>query len=134
MVQHRGMDIDTQTAQRAKTARRRALARAGVLCAAVALAPAFADSRHDHDRARAALQSGEVMPLAALLEQVQRSHPGQVLELELEHEDGRWVYEIKLLANDGQLLKLDVDARTAQVLKVKRKDRSAAAAPAAVKP
>lgn len=48
--------------------------------------------------------------------------PGQVLDLELEHEQGRWIYEIKLLQPDGQLLKLEVDARTAQVLQVKRKD------------
>ena len=51
-----------------------------------------------------------------------RSFPGQVLDLELEHEQGRWIYEIKLLQPDGQLLKLEVDARTAQVLQVKRKD------------
>lgn len=97
------------------------LAWASVLCAALALTPAFADGERDQDRARAAMQAGEIMPLAPLLEQVHRVHPGQVLELELEREDGRWVYEIKLLASDGQLLKLDVDARTAQVLKVRRK-------------
>jgi hypothetical protein len=32
----------------------------------------------------------------------------------------RWIYEIKLLQADGQLLKLEVDAATAQVLKVRR--------------
>lgn len=76
---------------------------------------------HDHDRARAAVQAGEVLPLATLLERLQRSHPGQVMELELEREDGRWIYEIKLLQADGQLLKLELDARTAQVLKLRRK-------------
>ena len=45
----------------------------------------------------------------------------QVLELELEREDGRWIYEVKLLQADGQLLKLDLDARTAEVLSVKRR-------------
>lgn len=75
----------------------------------------------DHERARAALQAGEVMPLAQLLPKLQRSHPGQVLELELEREDGRWVYEVKLLQAKGQLLKLAVDAATGEVLEVKRK-------------
>lgn len=75
----------------------------------------------DHERARAAVRAGEVLPLSEVLERLQRSHPGQVLELELEREDGHWIYEVKLLQADGQLLKLDLDARTAQVLSVKRK-------------
>jgi uncharacterized membrane protein YkoI len=44
-----------------------------------------------------------------------------VLELELERDDGRWIYEIKLLQPGGQVLKLEVDARTAAVLKQRRK-------------
>ncbi|MDP3084439.1 MAG: PepSY domain-containing protein [Rubrivivax sp.] len=82
---------------------------------------AMADSRPDHERARAAVRAGEVMALPQLLEQLQRSHPGQVLELELERDDGRWIYEVKLLQADGRLLKIELDARTAQVLKIKRK-------------
>jgi len=75
------------------------------------------DHQRDHDRARAALQAGEVMPLQKVLDQVQRSHPGEVLEVELEHEGGRWVYELKLLQTGGRLIRLDVDAKTAQVLR-----------------
>lgn len=76
---------------------------------------------HDHDRARNAVQSGAVLPLPALLEKLQRSHPGQVLELELEHEDGRWLYEVKLLHKNGQLLKIKLDAATGDVLEVKQR-------------
>lgn len=79
--------------------------------------PASADGSGDHERARAALQAGEVLPLQKVLERVQRSHPGDVLEVELEREDGRWVYELKLLQRGGSLLRLDVDARTAEVLR-----------------
>jgi uncharacterized membrane protein YkoI len=93
---------------------------ATALVAGVVLPAAWAGD--DHDRARAAVQAGEVLPLPALLEQLQRTHPGQVLELELEQEGKRWIYEIKLLQPDGRLLKLDVDARTAEVLKVKSKE------------
>lgn len=75
----------------------------------------------DHERARAAVQAGEVMPLPQLLQKLQRSHPGQVLELELEREDGRWVYEVKLLQAKGRLVKLAVDAATGEVLVAKRK-------------
>ncbi|MBI5716584.1 MAG: PepSY domain-containing protein [Burkholderiales bacterium] len=83
--------------------------------------PALAGRDGDHERARVAVQAGEVMPLATLLERLQRTHPGQVLELELEHDRkrGRWIYEVKLLQADGRLLKLELDAATAQVLKLK---------------
>lgn len=113
------------------TLRVRALA---LLLAACALPPAEAGGRDDHERARAAVQAGEVLPLPALLERLQRTHPGQVLELELERDDGRWVYEVKLLQADGQLLKLELDARTAQVLAVKRRPRQRDGAPAEPRP
>jgi hypothetical protein len=60
--------------------------------------------------------------VACVLKRLRRTHPGQVLELELERDDGRWIYEVKLLQANGQLLKLDVDAATAQVMQAKRKD------------
>ena len=84
------------------------------------------DRDHDHDRARSALQSGEVMPLKTLLQQLERNHPGQVLEVELEQEHGRWVYEFKLLQTDGRLVQLDLDARSGAVLqqRVRAHDRN----------
>lgn len=107
-----------------RVARRRAAlpALAVALLAALLAAPdARAGDSRDHERARAAVQAGEVLPLPVLMERLQRTHPGQVLELELEREDGRWVYEIKLLQAGGQLLKLEVDAATGQVLQARRK-------------
>ncbi|MBK7613814.1 MAG: PepSY domain-containing protein [Vitreoscilla sp.] len=71
---------------------------------------------HDHDRARQALQAGEVLPLKAILARVEKAHPGQVMEVELERSEGRWIYEIKLLRAGGALTKLKVDARDATVL------------------
>lgn len=81
----------------------------------------------DQDRARTAVQAGKVLPLKSLLERLEREHPGQVLETELEFEDGRWVYEIRLLQPGGQLVKLEVDAATAKVLQRKAHPGSASA-------
>lgn len=94
-----------------------------VLLTGLAHAGAWASDSRDHERARAAVQAGEVLPWPTLLERLRRTHPGQVLELELERVDGRWLYDVKLLQANGQLLKLDVDAATAEVLQVRRKDR-----------
>ena len=96
------------------------------LCMAALPAPAAArgDHDHDHDRARQAVEAGLVLPLPTVLERLQREVPGQVLEVELEQEGGRWIYEIKLITPAGQLTKVKLDARTAEVLRVKaREDR-----------
>lgn len=82
---------------------------------------AWASESRDHEKARTAVEAGQVLPLPTLLERLRRTHPGQVLELELERDAGRWIYEVKLLQANGQLLKLEVDAATAQVLQVKQK-------------
>jgi uncharacterized membrane protein YkoI len=99
----------------------------GALCAATLMGISgmgWADA--DHDRARRALEAGEVLPLGTILTRLEREHPGQVLDVELEHEkqDGvaRWVYEVKLLRKGGALVKLEVDARTGEVIKRKVKD------------
>ena len=42
-----------------------------------------------------------------------------MLEVELENHKQQWQYEIKLLQPDGRLMKLQVDARTGEVLKRK---------------
>ena len=86
------------------------------LLASAALAQAKERDDHDHERAQAAVQAGQVLPLNAVLERVARDHPGQVMKVELERDDGRWIYEIKSLQADGQLVKLKVDARTGEVL------------------
>ncbi len=86
----------------------------------LAAAPAHADS--DQDRARAAVQAGQVLPLKTVLERLERDHPGQVLEVELEREDGRWVYEVKLLQAGGRLVKLELDADSGEVLKRRERD------------
>lgn len=88
---------------------------------------ASADSKDaDHDRARSALQAGEVLPLKSLLTQLERSHPGQVLEVELEQEQGQWVYEFKLLQANGRLLRLDLDARTGALLRERVREQDPA--------
>jgi len=81
-----------------------------------AAAPYDHDHDHDHDRARAALGRGEVRPLAQILQAVSAAIPGDVVEVELEREQGAWVYELKVIAPDGRLLEVLVDAATATLL------------------
>ena len=82
-----------------------------------ALADADAD---DQDRARAALQAGEILPLKTVLDQLARSYPGQVMKVEIERESDRWIYKIKLLQSDGRLSKFKLDAKTGALLSMSR--------------
>jgi uncharacterized membrane protein YkoI len=79
---------------------------------------------HDHDRARQAVTAGEVLPLKVILERVEKEHPGEVMEVELEHEGGRWIYEIKLLRSGGTLVKLKFNARDGTLLGSKAREPS----------
>ena len=70
----------------------------------------------------------EVFSLQSLLARVSESFPGKVLEVELEREeDGEediWVYEVKLLADNGRVLKLEYDAISLKLLKIKGKSEN----------
>ena len=83
--------------------------------------PSHASDDRDHERARQAVAAGELLPLGAVLAEVERQYPGQVMEVELERDDGLWIYEIKLLRPGGALLKLKVDGRSGSVLGSKSK-------------
>jgi uncharacterized membrane protein YkoI len=52
---------------------------------------------------------------------VQAEYPGRVLGIKLEREDGRWIYEVKLLDPSGQLNKLELNAATGAVLRLRRR-------------
>ena len=100
------------------------LALVGALAMSLSM-PAHASDDRDHDRARAAVTSGQVLPLRKVLEALERQQvPGQpapqVLEVELEERRGRWHYEIKLLQPDGRLSKVRLDARTGEPLRDER--------------
>lgn len=90
------------------------------LLAAVLLPASGADAPRgsDQDRARAARASGEVLPLARLLALVERDFEGRIIEVELEREDGRLVYELELLLPDGRVVELEYDARSGELVKL----------------
>ncbi|OYW79983.1 MAG: hypothetical protein B7Z19_03980 [Polynucleobacter sp. 32-46-5] len=89
-----------------------------VLCFSLSI-PAMAED--DHDKARKALESGQVLSLQQILQKISKDHPAQVIEVELERKSNGWIYEIKQLGADGSLSKLEVDAKTGIVLKQKLK-------------
>ncbi len=86
-----------------------------------AVVPAWADD--DHDRVRRAVERGEILPLTDILKHTNKAYPGQLIEAELEDEDGEMVYELVIISEDGRVYKLYYDARNGDLLKVKGRDK-----------
>lgn len=56
------------------------------------------------------------LPLARILDIVLANTPGEVLEVELEEDDGVEAYEINILTRDDRTIEITVDARTGRIL------------------
>jgi len=80
------------------------------------------DDDDDHDRARRALQSGEILPLADILTRLASVAPGRVIETELEVDDGRYVYEFKLISPGGRLMEAEMDATSGRLIDLEADD------------
>ena len=78
------------------------------------------DDDHPYDRARRAVDRGEILPIAELLDRLETHIPGEVIGVEFGHEDGKWVYEFKVIDSSGRLLEVYVDARTGAVLSTEK--------------
>jgi len=88
-----------------------------LLAAALVLAaplPAFADD--DHERALAAVERGDALPLDEVLAQITLREGERLIDVELERDDGRWVYELELIDTRGRVRELELDALTAEEL------------------
>lgn len=72
----------------------------------------------DQERARAALERGEVLSLDVILARARELLDGRMIEAELEREDGRWVYELTLLGPDGRVVEALFDAASAELLEL----------------
>lgn len=83
--------------------------------------PVFAD-RDDQDRARLALEAGEILPLSEILAAAEKARPGRVIEVDLERDDGRWIYELELVSPDGLVYEMEIDGASGAVLEIEREE------------
>jgi uncharacterized membrane protein YkoI len=85
--------------------------------------PVFTGADHrNHDDVKRLRDAGEILSLEAITEQYRQSRPaGRILEAELEHEHGRYVYELEILYDDGSVVEMEYDAETGELLEIERK-------------
>lgn len=74
------------------------------------------------DEAREAVKLGLVRPLEDVLAEVRKTIKGDIVEIEFEKDDGRFVYEIEYVAPDGHLMEIKIDAKTLAVVSVGEED------------
>ena len=84
----------------------------------------LAASAHSSEQrqARELMEQGEILPLTAIITHARAAQPGRILEVELERKSGRWLYELEVLDDQGQIWELKLDARSGDVLQRKRED------------
>ena len=91
-----------------------------LLTLALLIAPVSAGGRAqippDFELARDAVERGEILPLAEVLSRLQESHPGRVIEVELEYSQDILVYEVELVTGDGRLIEVDMNAATGEIV------------------
>ena len=98
------------------------LAAAGLSAAdLIAAGTASADDRPRMSEIRQLREAGKILPIDDILARARAAQPGQVVEVELDREDGRFVYEVKLIDDSDRVHKLELDAASGEVLERKSK-------------
>ena len=100
-----------------------------VAVALVLVCAAWVMADDDHTRARKAHEAGQIVSLQAILDRVHAEFTGHPVEIELDDDDGRFIYKVKLLAPGGAIVKLEYDARDARLLRAKGRGADAARRP-----
>ena len=67
-------------------------------------------------------ESGQIMALEDLISQVRKNYPGRIIEIELDNDDGRYIYELELVDENGVVWDMEVDAGSGEVLEYEQDD------------
>ena len=76
---------------------------------------------NEREAVRAAVERGELKSLSNVLQAVRPKLPGEVVGIEIEREQGLWIYEFRVADDKGRLFNVYVDAATARILKTTEK-------------
>jgi hypothetical protein len=88
-------------------------------------APNAVNDNMAHDRARRAMQQGEILPLSNIRHRVHERFGGKIIGVELQEGGERpssgppWVYDLRVLSPEGRVLSVLMDASDGRVLDVR---------------
>ncbi|WP_306831470.1 PepSY domain-containing protein [Neorhizobium huautlense] len=93
------------------------LIKASLISALLLAAPAAGVAK-DLDTLRDAVKRGDVLPLSVLQKKLRARYPGDIIRVELDEDDGRFIYEFKVLQANGRLYEIEMDAKDGAILDV----------------
>jgi len=73
------------------------------------------------DEVRHAVEAGKILSLAEILEALRGKLPGEIAGVEIEQEDGRWLYEFRVVDGQGRLFEVYVDAHSGEIEGVRKR-------------
>lgn len=77
----------------------------------------------DRDEIRRLRDAGQILSLETIIANHRRQNPGgQLLEVELESKRGRYIYELKILGDDGMVREFEYDARTGKLRDIESRE------------
>lgn len=79
------------------------------------IGPGWSDD-DDWRRLHEDVQAGKIKPLNEILASLNTHYDGQVIDVDLEDEDGVIIYEIELLGPQGQVVEFEVNAATGELI------------------
>lgn len=84
-----------------------------------ALANVQLEIDEDHDDVMLAVQQGLIQPYSALQAVVSKQLHGRIIKVELEEDDDVWIYELKLIDPNNNIVRVEYEAKTLTILKIK---------------
>ncbi|MDT1062052.1 PepSY domain-containing protein [Paracoccus sp. CPCC 101403] len=72
--------------------------------------------------ARSAVLRGEILSLDKILGILRANFDGEIVEIQLELEEGILTYEFDLLSPEGRLFEVEIEAATGKILEVEDED------------
>ncbi|NAW34068.1 PepSY domain-containing protein [Halomonas alimentaria] len=82
----------------------------------VQLAASSAPAEEHWQDLHEAVREERIVALPSLLDWLEARFESQVLEVELERDDGRLAYEIEMLGPDGQVVEFEFDAESGELV------------------
>lgn len=79
------------------------------------------DDPERRDAVRRAVEAGEVLPLSQILEKVRVRVSGDIADIEINREEGRWHYEFRVIDRGGRVLEVHVDAHSGNIEQIEEK-------------
>lgn len=84
----------------------------------LAAVPGAGVARPDQDEALKGRKKGDLIPYGQIARQAEQRFGGRVVGQKLRQTGpGKWVYELKLLNEDGKVMSVVMDAKTGNVIK-----------------